>query len=219
MVLRSELKERLLKYVGNKGDIFFNYFGVRCDWCAMATSYWLYEVAGITDFPKSTSCSKLKNLLKDKVNHDYKTAEIGDIILFETNGNPNDGPDHVGIVIGNSNGKIEVIEGNTGAKSGNGPWYERSSVNVYDYTYSCQAFDCIIDMSSYFTDSKDESEKSNNKLDKENLLNEIKEYNKALEDFNKEFKDYSLQLQCMNESLKVLDLTIRNLNLKIEKIL
>lgn len=163
MTTRKEFKSRVMALKGMKCDMFCDYFGVRTDWCAMFVSYCMKNIANISWFPKTTSCSSMKNSLYERVNHDFKTAEVGDIILFETV-NPKDGPDHVGIVVDNSNGIITLIEGNTGNSN-----FSKSSVGVYKYPYEENSFDCIIDMSSEFGEL-DEIEKYRNAI---NAIKEI----------------------------------------------
>ena len=153
-VNRKLFLEEVLKTRGNKGNQYCRYSGLNFmfDWCAIFTSYIMREVAGIknfpNDFPKSTSCTQIKNssFAIPKVNRSFKTAEVGDIILFELN-NPSDGPEHIGIVVANDNGIISVLEGNTGNKD-----YNKSYVAVYTYSVDNSALDCIIDMSEFFTD-------------------------------------------------------------------
>ena len=153
---REKFKSELCKYINSSGEFIFDYFKCRTDWCAGFVSYAMCEIAKIP-FKKTLSCSEMKRNLADRVNHDYKTAEIGDIILFENNGNPSDSSDHVGIVIGNSNGKIVTIEGNTNGSKMR-IWYESSSVGMFSYSYNEPTFDCIIDMSEYFDDIDDKKE-------------------------------------------------------------
>lgn len=147
---RNVFKEEILKTKGNKGEQYCRYSGLNFnfDWCAIFTSYIMREVAGIKEFPKSTSCTQIKNspFAIPKRNRSFKTAEVGDIILFELN-DPTDGPDHIGIVVGNSNGIISVLEGNTGNKD-----FNNSYVATYDYSVHNTSLDYIIDMSDYFTD-------------------------------------------------------------------
>lgn len=149
-VNRKLFLEEVLKTRGNKGNQYCRYSGLifMFDWCAIFTSYIMREVAGIKDFPKSTSCTQIKNspFAIPKVNRSFKTAEVGDIILFELNNNPSDGSDHIGIVTENNNGIISVLEGNTGNSD-----YNKSYVSVYTYSVDNTALDCIIDMSDFFT--------------------------------------------------------------------
>ena len=150
-VNRKIFLEEVLKTRGNKGDQYCRYSGLNYnfDWCAIFTSYIMREVAGIKDFPKSASCTQIKNspFAIPKVNRSFKTAEVGDIILFELNNNPSDGSEHIGIVTENNNGIISVLEGNTGNNDPN-----KSYVAVYTYSIDNTALDCIIDMSDFFTD-------------------------------------------------------------------
>ena len=150
-VNRKLFLEEVLKTRGNRGEQYCKYSGLNFmfDWCAIFTSYIMREVAGIKDFPKSTSCTQIKisPFAIPKVNRSFKTAEIGDVILFELNNNPSDGSDHIGIVTENNNGIISVLEGNTGNKD-----YNKSYVAVYTYSVNNTALDCIIDMSDFFTD-------------------------------------------------------------------
>ena len=150
-VNRKLFLEEVLKTRGNRGDQYCRYSGLNYnfDWCAIFTSYIMREVAGIKDFPKSASCTQIKNspFAIPKVNRSFKTAEVGDIILFELNNNPSDGPEHIGIVTENNNGIISVLEGNTGNKD-----FNKSYVAVYTYSIDNTSLDCIIDMSDFFTD-------------------------------------------------------------------
>ena len=150
-VNRKLFLEEVLKTRGNKGDQYCRYSGLNYnfDWCAIFTSYIMREVAGIKDFPKSASCTQIKNspFAIPKVNRSFKTAEVGDIILFELNNNPSDGSEHIGIVTENNNGIISVLEGNTGNND-----FNKSYVAVYAYSVDNTSLDCIIDMSDFFTD-------------------------------------------------------------------
>ena len=150
-VNRKLFLEEVLKTRGNKGEQYCRYSGLNYnfDWCAIFTSYIMREVAGIKDFPKTTSCTQIKNssFAIPKVNRSFKTAEVGDVILFELNNNPLDGSEHIGIVIENNNGIISVLEGNTGNKD-----FNKSYVAVYTYSVDNNSLDCIIDMSDFFTD-------------------------------------------------------------------
>ena len=150
-VNRKLFLEEVLKTRGNRGDQYCRYSGLNYnfDWCAIFTSYIMREVAGIKDFPKSASCTQIKNspFAIPKVNRSFKTAEVGDVILFELNNNSLDGPEHIGIVTENNNGIISLLEGNTGNKD-----FNKSYVAVYTYSVDNTALDCIIDMSDFFTD-------------------------------------------------------------------
>ena len=164
MINRKLFLEEVLKTRGNKGDNYCRYSGLNYNfnWCASFTSYIIREVAGIKDFPKSTSCTQIKNspFAIPKLNKSFKTAEVGDVILFELN-NPSDGPDHIGIVVENNNGIISILEGNTGNND-----FNKSYVSVYTYSVDNTALDCVIDMSSYFTDQPIQKEENSTKSTK-----------------------------------------------------
>lgn len=149
MVSRNVYKTKLLALVGYKGNMFFDYFGVECDWCAMFVAYANRALANNLQFPKLASCTAIKSAYKLRVNHEFNTAEIGDLVLFELNNNRNDGVEHIGIVINNNkdNGTITLIEGNTGSSN-----FRTSTVGTFTYPYNSSKFDCIIDMSSDFAD-------------------------------------------------------------------
>ena len=172
-VNRKLFLEEVLKTRGNKGDEYCKYSGsnYRFNWCAIFTSYIMREVVGIKDFPKSASCTQIKNspFAIPKVNRSFKTAEIGDIILFELN-NPSDGPEHIGIVTENNNGIISVLEGNTGNKD-----FNKSYVAVYTYSVDNTALDCIIDMSDFFTDDSIQNTEKSSETQMREVFKKIKE--------------------------------------------
>jgi len=164
MINRKLFLEEVLKTRGNKGDNYCRYSGLNYNfnWCASFTSYIIREVAGIKDFPKSTSCTQIKNspFAIPKLNKSFKTAEVGDVILFEFN-NPTDGPDHIGIVVENNNGIISILEGNTGNND-----FNKSYVAVHTYSVDNTALDYVIDMSNYFTDELIQKEENSTKSTK-----------------------------------------------------
>ena len=85
-------------------------------WCAMFVS-WCADQAGISTevIPKFASCSAGMNWFIDRgrwESSDY-TPKAGDLIFFEFDGKPENGPDHVGIVRYTSGNTIYTIEGNT----------------------------------------------------------------------------------------------------------
>lgn len=149
----SELLMEVNKWIGKKGNELFEKYGVKTDWCMMLVYYFMHDYAGIKDFPLTFSCSDFttKDFVMRRLNHDFKTAEIGDIITFELNDNIADGADHVGIVIENTGNTIKLLEGNTRG-SRNGTWYETSTANVFEYPYYTNCFDYIVDMSDFFSD-------------------------------------------------------------------
>lgn len=172
-VNRKLFLEEILKNRGNKGDQYCRYSGsnYNFNWCAIFTSYIMREVAGIKDFPKSASCTQIKNspFAIPKVNRSFKTAEVGDIMLFELN-NPSDGPEHIGIVVANNNGIISVLEGNTGNKD-----FNKSYVAVYTYSVDNSALDSIIDMSDFFTDEPIQNTEKSSEAQLREVFKKIKE--------------------------------------------
>ena len=172
-VNRKLFLEEVLKTRGNRGNQYCKYSGLNFmfDWCAIFTSYIIREVAGIKDFPKSTSCTQIKNssFAIPKVNRSFKTAEVGDVIFFELH-NPSDGPEHIGIVTENSNGIISVLEGNTGNND-----YNKSYVSVYTYSIDNTSLDCIIDMSDFFTDEPIQNTEKSSEAQMREVIKKIKE--------------------------------------------
>ena len=156
MLTRSQLVVEAKKRIGKRGDDLFKRYGTKTHWCLMQVYYLLHDVAGIKELPKTFSCSGMKNteFAKKRMNHDYSTAEVGDYILFETNNNRADGPDHVGLVIENTGHSIKLLEGNT--RGTTYLYYDSSISDVYEYSYTAGCFDCIIDMSEFFEDSATE---------------------------------------------------------------
>lgn len=152
MASREKLLDAAKKRIGKKGFDLFERYNCRTHWCMMQVYYLLHDVCEI-DIPKSYSCSVWMNTgyAKSRLNHEYSTAEVGDILFFENNGSRADGPDHVGIVIENTGHSIKVLEGNTNGVSGN--WYNTSTTNVFEYPYNYSGFECIIDMSNEFGSS------------------------------------------------------------------
>lgn len=144
------------KRVGKNGHDLFEMYNCRTHWCMMQVYYLIHDVMGI-DIPKTFSCSVFKNtgFAKTRLNHDYKTAEVMDIILFENNGNRADGPDHVGLVVGNTGSSIKVLEGNVNGS--NSDWCNTSVSKIFEYPYNYSGFECIIDMSMFPKDTADDT--------------------------------------------------------------
>lgn len=96
---------------------------------------------------KHWSCTEMRSFFaaKGKVNHDYKTAEVGDIILYDWDKSGD--CDHVGIVVENRGDELAIIEGNTCGDN-----YLDTCVALKTYSVNYQYFSCIIDMSDYMTD-------------------------------------------------------------------
>ena len=118
------------------------------EWCAAFVSDELLIPLGLG---KHWSCTEMRSFFaaKGKVNHDYKTAEVGDIILYDWDKSGD--CDHVGIVIENRGSEIVVIEGNTCGDN-----YLETCVALKTYNVNYQYFSCIIDMSDYMEDGNAE---------------------------------------------------------------
>ena len=159
MASRAKFLAAAKKRIGKYGSALFEIYGVRTHWCMMQVYYLLHDEMGI-DIPKTYSCSVFKNtrFATSRANHDYKTAEVGDIIFFENNGNRADGPDHVGLVMANTGTSIKVIEGNINGSEHD--WCNTSTCGVCEYPYNYSGFDCIIDMSSFFAEEDVDVENS-----------------------------------------------------------
>ena len=166
---RKLFKSKVLSLKGQHGNMFFDYFGYETEWCAMFVSYCLKGLAGINWFPKSASCGEIKRTLSERVNRSFKTAEIGDLILFELNNNPSDGAEHIGIVIDNSDGVITTIEGNT-----KGDNYKETTVNTFEYPVNSPLLLNVIDMSSEFEGPSSYIGFSNEFDKYKNIIDEIK---------------------------------------------
>ena len=173
-VNRELFTREILNMRGNNGDQYCRYSGsnYNFDWCAIFTSYIMREVAGIKEFPRTASCTQIKNspFAIPKVNRSFKTAEVGDIILFELNNNSLDGPEHIGIVVENDNGIISLLEGNTGNKD-----FNKSYVAVYTYSVDNSSLDCIIDMSDFFTDETIQNTEKSSETQLREVFKKIKE--------------------------------------------
>lgn len=157
---RNDFAREAKKRVGKSGQYLFDKYEVETHWCMMQIYDFMHDTAKITQFPKTYSCSDFKNtsFAKPRINHDYRTGEVGDIVLFENNGCRADGPDHVGVVIENTGKSLKILEGNTAGKSY--LYYDTSTSNIYEYSYGAGGFDCIVDMSDFFTDGESEEEPS-----------------------------------------------------------
>lgn len=149
---RSDFLVEAMKRKGKDGSMLFKKYGVKTHWCMMQVYYFMHDIVGIKEFPYTFSCSGFTatNFARKRMNHEYSTAEVGDIVMFENNGNSADGADHVGVVIANTGHSIKLLEGNTRGSSY--LYYDTSTANVFEYSYNPGCFDCIIDMSEFFTD-------------------------------------------------------------------
>ena len=156
---RNKFVKEAKKRVGNSGEYLFKKYQIRTDWCLMQVYDLEHDTAGVSEIPKNFSCSGFMNtdFAKARKNRDFKTAEIGDIVFFELNGNRADGADHVGIVVENTGHSFKLLEGNVRGNS-SGIWYDTSTSDIYEYDYYNSSLDWIIDMSEFFTDDEEEPE-------------------------------------------------------------
>lgn len=143
------------------------------EWCAAFVSDELLIPLGLG---KHWSCTEMRSFFaaKGKVNHDYKTAEIGDIILMDWDKSGD--CDHVGIVIENRGSEIVVIEGNTCGDN-----YLDTCVALKTYSVNYRYFSCIIDMSDYM---EDDVVVGNRGEIIEQIKTKLKEINELLEKIN-----------------------------------
>jgi hypothetical protein len=149
---------------GSSGIKVFDYYGYKTDWCAMFVCY-MYNEYAEANFKKMSRVSEIKEYFKERVNYEFCTAEPGDLITFENNGNASDGADHIGIVLSRKGNVIEVVEGNTGADL-----YINSRVSVNTYNVNDRSLAYIIDMSWFWKDSN-----TITKDDKKEILDRIHE--------------------------------------------
>ena len=155
---RNDFVKEAKKREGKTGRYLFDKYKVETHWCMMQIYDLMHDFAKIEDFPHTYSVSDFKrtSFAKPRINHDYKTGEIGDLILFENNGCRADGPDHIGVIVENTGKTLKILEGNTAGNSY--LFYDTSTSNIWEYSYEESEFDCIIDMSDFFTDEVEEVE-------------------------------------------------------------
>lgn len=167
-ITRASFLREANKRIGKSGSDLFEKYRVKTDWCLMQVYYLMHDVCGISEFPKTFSCSGFlaTEFAKKRSNYDFKTAEIGDIVFFEINGNAADGADHVGVVIDNTGTIIKLLEGNTNGDK-NGDFCGTSTSNVFEYSYNAGCFDCIIDMSEFFDKEIEEKHPPDEKKEEE----------------------------------------------------
>ena len=160
MMNRKAFLKEAMKRVGKSGEDLFKKYNLRTDWCLMQVYDLEHDVAGVSEMPKNFSCSGFMktDFAQARKNREFSTAEVGDIIFFETNGSRADGADHVGIVVDNTGHSVKILEGNVNGNS-SGIWYDTSTSNVFEYSYNASCFDWIIDMSEFFTDEEEPEEK------------------------------------------------------------
>jgi len=153
---RKKFVKEAKKRVGNSGEYLFKKYQIRTDWCLMQVYDLEHDIAGVTEIPKNFSCSGFMRteFAKARKNREFKTAEVGDIVFIENNGNARDGADHVGIVVENTGHSFKLLEGNVRGNS-SGIWYDTSTSDIYEYDYYNSSLDWIIDMSEFFTDEEE----------------------------------------------------------------
>lgn len=156
---RNKFVKEAKKRVGNSGEYLFKKYQIRTDWCLMQVYDLEHDTAGVSEMPKNFSCSGFMNtdFAKARKNREFKTAEVGDIVFIENNGNARDGADHVGIVVENTGHSFKLLEGNVRGNS-SGIWYDTSTSDIYEYDYYNSSLDWIIDMSEFFTDEEEPEE-------------------------------------------------------------
>lgn len=143
---RTELVKSLEADLGKQLGSNYGY-----DWCAAYVSDKLLKPIGEKWF---SSCTQMRDYFnqKGRVNHDYRTAEIGDIIEFDWDLSGD--CDHVGIIVDvdYTKGVITTIEGNT-----DGNHWKLSKVAKHTYSMDYRYFANIIDMSSVFMNEAQEN--------------------------------------------------------------
>ena len=116
------------------------YFGTNgVPYCAMFVS-WVLDRAGIKvhGFP-TASCVTIDGATKGKQLSNKRSAQAGDIVLFDWDGDGS--PDHVGFVELNCGSYIQTIEGNTSSGS-NGS--QSNGGGVYRRTRDWSVVHCVI---------------------------------------------------------------------------
>ena len=159
MMNRKVFVKEAMKRVGKSGEDLFKKYKLRTDWCLMQVYDLEHDTAGVSEMPKTFSCSGFMNteFAKARKNREFRTAEVGDFVFFELNNNRGDGADHVGIVVENTGHSIKILEGNVNGNS-SGIWYDTSTSAVFEYSYNNSCLDWIIDMSEFFTDDEEPEE-------------------------------------------------------------
>ena len=133
MKTANAIIEKALSFVGVKenpagsNNVIFNtdYYGHPVSggaypWCV--TYGWdIFRMCGASDLfyngQKTASCITVRKWARDeKLTVDKAAGRMGDIVLFDWNGN--DIPDHFGFIVAkNANGSYETVEGNTSKTS------------------------------------------------------------------------------------------------------
>ena len=110
--LRNKIVKKAKSYKGDKGNHFWEVYGMTADWCAMFV-WTIFKECGMSDIMTKTALvSAMRDWLKGHgFTRTVKTAKPGDIAIFG-------GGMHVEIVAGkDSSGRLLTIGGNTGNAS------------------------------------------------------------------------------------------------------
>lgn len=177
---------QLKNCIGMSNKEVCDYLGYpeRAAWC-LAGVVWFFETKLNIKLPHIYSNSQFSvcEFVKGKRNTSFETAEPLDIIQYEWNPENNetsedDGADHVGIVLDNSEGIITIVEFNYGTGAN-----ETNVVGVRKVTYDYPYLRYIIDMSSFFGDEE---------ISTDQELTDLRNENNALR----------VEIQCLNEKIK-----------------
>ena len=139
-------RKSFINQVGKELGKHASDYGYTFPWCVIWGTQQLRK-AGVP-IDEFTSCNQIKKALAAKVNKSFDTIEVGDILLLDWR-TPEDGPDHFALCIGRTGDYIDTIEGNAG---------DEEKVALGHYKLGSDVLDCVIDMSEYFEDGKDNAE-------------------------------------------------------------
>lgn len=134
---KSELVKKAKSYLGANYVHFCNAFWGGCySWCASFVSVVARESGNGDIIPWNTSCTAQISWFRAHGCYLGKTTDIrvGDCIYYEFE-NPNDGADHVGIVVEVNGNMLTVIEGNKGSLPNN--------QTKVEYRYIPKSYSCI----------------------------------------------------------------------------
>lgn len=192
---RSYGIEKLKNCLGMNNKAVCEYLGYpeKAAWC-LAGVIWFFETKLNIQLPRIYSNSKFStcDFVKGKINTSFETAEPLDIIQYEWNPENNDtsrddGADHVGIVLDNSDGIITVVEFNYGTNAN-----ENNVVGMRKVTYNYPYLRHIIDMSSFFEDKPDTS----------TISDEINTLKQNISDLTNERNALTVELQILREKIQ-----------------
>ncbi|MCQ2464392.1 MAG: peptidoglycan-binding protein [Oscillospiraceae bacterium] len=136
---KSELIKKAQSYLGANYKHFCNAFwGGSYPWCASFVAVCGRESGNGDVIPWTTSCTSLVSWYKVHGGYLGKTTDItvGDLVLYEFE-NPDDGADHIGIVVEVRGNMIKVIEGNKGNKPSDQTRVEYREIPK-DWPYICE---------------------------------------------------------------------------------